>query len=1082
MKRNRFYVLLWFCLLLPHTMLWAQGYSQPDVGRYDYSSAYFVTLQNGAGEGINGTYSSMERVIGAFVGNELRGVSEPVYLDGADGCQAFFIRVWGDADDPAVVTFRLHDSSHALEYEIGSQPFGQGQDATFGIPSSPVVLTVAPIESISLSNTSYAVMRGETTTAHVALVPETHSTLLSTLQTVYQSSNESVFTVSTEGVITGTGNGTAMLTASVYSSEQLCFTSTATVSVGSYTVADVTFSYSGNVLTMSSATEYATIHYTLNGTEPTAESPVYTSPLTMTRNCTVKAVAVKENYNASAVTSYDVNNFVAATPTITVSGLQIVMATVTEGAAIRYTTDGTAPTATTGTVYAAPVEMAVLTDGSTVQAVAVRDGYNDSGIATFEYHRSSYTTAVPTLTIQSADSTVAMTCATAGAAIRYTLDGTMPTESSTLYTAPFNPMRNCAVTAIATAADHFASAAATLTIGSYKVQPVAFSFDGTLLTMTTPTAGATIRYTTDGTAPTATTGTVYSAPVSISSTETTVRAIALREGWTDADITSWSANRTLTPTFAENRTDSTLTISCATAGSTIYYTMDGSEPTTASTVYTGPIILTRNCTVRAIAMCEGYYDSFVTQYEVNWFQTATPVMSLDYGTGRLTITCETAGSAIHYAIGTGEEQGYTEPLTLADNSSVRAWATAERHNDSEEATLTPVPNGSMAARTFTINGGVTTQELLFVRNILRQGIEHLDMTDATLTDGRLDSEAFSGMSVLTARLPRTVDSVGDRLFNGCRRLAAIVWNATTIIPASAMAGIDNPNLLLYVNADGIGTNAGVRNLVVNQIAREITLSDPAASAAPVVSDYNFYCPIPFTARHAVYSHIYTQESGVDGICKGWETLSLPFDVAVITHRVKGEVTPFGSSADTPHFWLYSLGSTGFEASLQIEANRPYVISMPENQEFATRYCLGNDSIMFTATDVAFAVTAPQGATVGNKTLHAGFMAQDASDGIFAMNIGERYDDSHAEGSIFVPGLRAVRPFEAYATTTEAGVRYITLFGDDAQGIDDFRIDNSRFDSNGVYDLGGRRISDSSRNKRFAVSKGRNYISTRISHE
>ncbi|MCK9434650.1 MAG: chitobiase/beta-hexosaminidase C-terminal domain-containing protein, partial [Candidatus Cloacimonetes bacterium] len=44
------------------------------------------------------------------------------------------------------------------------------------------------------------------------------------------------------------------------------------------------------------------------------------------------------------------------------------------------------------------------------------------------------------------------------------------------------------------------------------------------------TAGAAIRYTTDGTDPTATTGTLYSGPVSISST-TTLKAIAYAEGF-----------------------------------------------------------------------------------------------------------------------------------------------------------------------------------------------------------------------------------------------------------------------------------------------------------------------------------------------------------------------------------------------------------------------------------------------------------------------------------------------------------------------------------------------------------------------
>lgn len=55
------------------------------------------------------------------------------------------------------------------------------------------------------------------------------------------------------------------------------------------------------------------------------------------------------------------------------------------------------------------------------------------------------------------------------------------------------------------------------------------------LAITTPTPGATIRYTLDGSTPSATTGLVYSAPLTISST-TVVRAIAVQSGWESTDV------------------------------------------------------------------------------------------------------------------------------------------------------------------------------------------------------------------------------------------------------------------------------------------------------------------------------------------------------------------------------------------------------------------------------------------------------------------------------------------------------------------------------------------------------------------
>ncbi len=278
-----------------------EGYSFSNSGNYESSSVYFLTLQNASGASINDTYAATQGAIGAYIGDELRGASEPVYLDGKNGCQAFCLRVWGDSQDPNTVTFRIHDAVKGIEYELGSQSFGQGQDITYGKPSSPVSMTFAPIESIKLPSDNISVTRGGTTNAAVSYLPANHSSLLSTLNTVFTSSDESVFTVSSTGIITGIGNGSATLTANVSSANQLCFKTTATVSVSSNKVANVTFNYVNHTLTMSCATEGATIHYTLDGNNPTASSPTYSNPLIMTTACTVKAIAVKENLDNSDI-------------------------------------------------------------------------------------------------------------------------------------------------------------------------------------------------------------------------------------------------------------------------------------------------------------------------------------------------------------------------------------------------------------------------------------------------------------------------------------------------------------------------------------------------------------------------------------------------------------------------------------------------------------------------------------------------------------------------------------------------------------------------------------------------------------
>jgi len=68
--------------------------------------------------------------------------------------------------------------------------------------------------------------------------------------------------------------------------------------------------------------------------------------------------------------------------------------------------------------------------------------------------------------------------------------------------------------------------------------PAGGSYSSTqAVTMSSSTSGATIRYTTDGSTPTETHGTVYSTAVSISST-TTLKAIAYKSGYADSSIAS----------------------------------------------------------------------------------------------------------------------------------------------------------------------------------------------------------------------------------------------------------------------------------------------------------------------------------------------------------------------------------------------------------------------------------------------------------------------------------------------------------------------------------------------------------------
>ena len=65
-----------------------------------------------------------------------------------------------------------------------------------------------------------------------------------------------------------------------------------------------------------------------------------------------------------------------------------------------------------------------------------------------------------------------------------------------------------------------------------------------------------------------------------------------------------------TTPFAES---TSATISCATAGASIYYTVDGSTPTSASTAYSEALTITDTTTVKAIAVKDGVSSSVTTK-------------------------------------------------------------------------------------------------------------------------------------------------------------------------------------------------------------------------------------------------------------------------------------------------------------------------------------------------------------------------------------------------------------------------------------------------------------------------------------
>jgi hypothetical protein len=378
-------------------------------------------------------------------------------------------------------------------------------------------------------------------------------------------------------------------------------------------------------VTIASATAGARIHFTTDGSAPTTTSPVYSGPIRLTTSTTIRAIAAAPGLLNSAEASASYTLRVAA-PTFNPPGgtfndtVTVAIATTTPGASIRFTTDGS-PASPTSPLYTGPV-----TVGSTtaIRAIATASGMAPSAESTAVYTRQ---TAPPPSPPQFAPApgtyvgsvSVTLTTATSGATIYYTTDGRVPTRASTVYLGPIAVTQSTTITAIAEAEGSAASAPAA---GTYTIQalPPSFSppggtFSGTVqVTLSTSTAGATIRYTTDGSTPTGSSA-AYTGLISIAQT-TTVRAITTASGMANSTVASATYMlQTAAPTFSPPGGSYLLpqfvSMSSASPGATIYYTTDGSTPTTSSTRYTGAIWVATTTTVRAIAVAPGWSPSTV---------------------------------------------------------------------------------------------------------------------------------------------------------------------------------------------------------------------------------------------------------------------------------------------------------------------------------------------------------------------------------------------------------------------------------------------------------------------------------------
>lgn len=603
---------------------------------------------------------------------------------------------------------------------------GIAQASTVATPTfSPAAGTYTSIQTVTISDSTSGATIYYTTNGSTPTTSSTHYTSPITV-----SSSETVKAIGTKSGYTQSAVGSA-----AYTINLTVATPTFSPTAGTYTTVQT--------VTISDTTSGSTLYYTTNGSTPTPSSTQYTSPITVSSSETVKAIGTESGYTESAVGSaaYTIN-LTVATPTFSpVAGTYTTAQTVTisdttSGSAIYYTTNGSTPT-TSSTPYTSPI---TVSSTETVKAIATASGYAESAVGSAAY-TINLTTATPGFSpgagSYSSPQTVTISDSTPGATIYYTTNGTNPTTSSPVYSSPVGVNTTETLEAIATASGYAQSAVGSATYTLAAPTPIISPGTGTYAygyggysanpTISDSNPSATIYYTntngTTGTTPT-TSSSVYSGPLGVVENQV-VEAMAVVPGYANSAIATATYTVPVPPpsislspgTYVGSQT---VTISdVISSRSTIYYTTNGTTPTTSSTKYTSAITVSSSENLQAIATYTGFATSAVSAaaYAID---STVPVPTISPAAGSypgpqiVTVGESALNATVHYTITAGttgtapttSSPVYTGAITIAATETVEAMAAVSGYASSAAVSATyTLPSQASSTTSIAVTSG-----------------------------------------------------------------------------------------------------------------------------------------------------------------------------------------------------------------------------------------------------------------------------------------------------------------------------------------------------------------------------------------
>ena len=495
------------------------------------------------------------------------------------------------------------------------------------------------------------------------------------------------------------------------------------VSAPTFSPMPATYS-SSQIVAISTSLSGATIHYTTDGSTPTASSSVYAGPITIASSETVNAVAVTTDGLLTAVgdAPYTITQ---VSPTVNFSsGFNSVSMSLVGGATIQ-----------NGALQ--------ITDGNGTEA---RGAWFTSSVSTqsftsdFDYQINSpvadgicfvlQTSSDGTSAVGSIGGSLGFAGVSPSVGIKFDIynNNGEGTDSTGVYVNGVHPS--------VPAVDMTASG---LLLGAGNPIHVHISYDGTTLTWTATDSVTKATFTSSAAVNIPAILGANTAYVGFTGATGSAGSIQTISGWEhfSGSATTFTSTPAISPAGGAYSSTQSVTISDATPGATIYYTTDGTSPTASSAVYTGPIVVSTSETIKAAATATGYYNSAVA--------------SASFSLGNVTMAV-TPGNA---TLGIDEKLQFTASVSNAGDTSV-VW------------TMSPAGTGTISSDgLYTAPLSITTQQTVTITATSRADSTRSASASVTLST-QCSSNGYSYVRAITidhTKVPNTDQTNFPFLFN-----------------------------------------------------------------------------------------------------------------------------------------------------------------------------------------------------------------------------------------------------------------------------------------------------------------------------